>query len=93
MIELNNDYSEDIKADGGHPTAKPVALWQQVIERFGGRVVYEPFGGSGTTMIASANIGAKCLMIELEPKYCAVILERMATAFPSLPIHRLDAGG
>jgi hypothetical protein len=90
MIELNNDYSEGIKANGGHPTAKPVELWQRVIERFDGQLIYEPFGGSGTTMIAAENLKRRALLLEIEPKYCAVALERMSLAFPALPIRRLD---
>jgi len=41
-------------------------------------IVYDPFGGSGTTMVASEQLGRRCRMIEIEPKYCAVILERLA---------------
>jgi DNA modification methylase len=58
-----------------------------------GSVVFEPFCGSGTVLVACENlrrIGRAC---ELSPAYVAVALERMSTAFPSLPIRRLDAGG
>jgi len=90
LIELNNDYSEKIKAEGAHPTAKPVELWQQIIERFNGQIVYEPFCGSGTTMVACQNLNRKCRAIEISPNYCAVILERMSTAFPELEIKKVD---
>jgi DNA modification methylase len=50
--------------------------------------VYDPFLGSGTTMVAAQNLGRKCYGIEIAPAYCAVILERMATAFPALDIRR-----
>lgn len=76
MIELNNDYSEKIKAEGGHPTAKPIGLWQQIIERFNGRIVYDPFLGSGTTLIACENLGRKCRAVEISPAYCAVAIQR-----------------
>lgn len=76
MIELNNDYSEKIKADGGHPTAKPVELWSQIIERFDGRIIYEPFSGSGTTLIACERLHRKCRAIEISPAYVGVAIER-----------------
>ena len=50
--------------------------------------VYEPFAGSGTTMVAAENLGRTCHAIELHPPYCAVILERMKTAFPKIEVRR-----
>jgi len=47
------------------------------------------FGGSGSTMLACENEKRICRMVELAPNYCAVILERMSTAFPELEIKRL----
>jgi DNA modification methylase len=90
IIEINNDYSEGIKAQGSHPAAKPVILWQHVINRFDGQIVYEPFAGSGTTLVACQNLNRKCYAIEISENYCAVILERMQTAFPDLEIKRLE---
>ncbi len=40
--------------------------------------VYDPFLGSGTTMVAADQLGRICYGMEIEPKYVAVILERMA---------------
>ena len=80
MIELNNDYSEGVKAEGGHPTAKPVELWKQVIERFDGKLIYEPFGGSGTTILASQSLNRRCYAMEISEKYGAVILQRFLDA-------------
>ncbi len=40
-------------------------------------LIFEPFGGSGTTMVACEQLRRRCRMIEIEAKYCAVILERM----------------
>lgn len=51
--------------------------------------IYEPFAGTGTTMVACQNLSRKCRAIEISPNYCAVILERMATAFPDLEIRKL----
>ena len=52
-------------------------------------IVFDPFLGSGTTMVACENLHRKCRGIEISPNYCAVILERMATAFPELEIVKL----
>ena len=50
--------------------------------------VYEPFCGTGTTMVAAQNLQRKCYGIEISPAYCAVILERMQAAFPDIKIER-----
>jgi DNA modification methylase len=51
--------------------------------------VYDPFLGSGTTMVACQNLNRKCRGIEISPQYVAVCLERMKTAFPGIEIKRL----
>lgn len=76
--------------DSAHPAVFPIALPTQVIQAWDGNV-YEPFAGSGTTMIACENLHRDSFCMELSPDYCAVILERMATAFPELEIKRIDA--
>ena len=61
-----------------HPTMKPVELVVQAISHasnVGGRVL-DLFGGSGTTIIASEKISRECRMMELDPKYCDVIVDR-----------------
>lgn len=64
----------------GHPCPKPVAYALWLVERAVdvGCAVFDPFLGSGTTMVASEQLNRKCYGIEIEPKYCAVILERMS---------------
>lgn len=76
--------------DVAHPCPKPDGVWAWLLERCTaerGAKVYDPFLGSGTTMVAAQNLGRVCYGIEIEPKYCAVVLERMATAFPDLKIN------
>lgn len=70
-----------------HPTTKPVELIQYLIPNNTqlGQFVYDPFGGSGTTMVASENLGRQCRMIEIEPSYCAVTLDRYERAFNIKP--------
>lgn len=89
VIEINNDYSDHIKAEGFHPTAKPVELWVRVIERFNGRIMWEPFNGTGTAMMASEHLKRTCLSMEIEPVYVAYTLERMTKEYPGLEVKRL----
>jgi hypothetical protein len=77
----------------GHPTPKPIKMWEWLIERMTpekNMIVYEPFGGSGTGLVACQNLLRKCRAIEISPKYCAVILQRMHDAFPDLEIRRVE---
>ena len=74
--------------DFAHASVKPVGVVQDVMAHIGGDY-YEPFAGSGTTLVASENLQRKCFGIEISPNYCAVILERMQTAFPALVIERI----
>lgn len=73
-----------------HPCPKPLKMWADLIESYteADALIYESFGGSGTSLVAAQNLGRKCFALEISPDYCAVILERMATAFPSLEIKR-----
>lgn len=75
-----------------HPCPKPLSMWIDLIENYSeeGEIIFESFSGSGTTIIACENLQRKCRAIEISPKYCAVILERMATAFPELNIERIE---
>lgn len=59
-----------------HPTQKPVKTIAAIMSDHLGDV-FDPFLGSGTTMAAADQLGRKCYGIEISPKYCAVILERM----------------
>jgi DNA modification methylase len=61
-----------------HPTQKPVSLPSRGISNscpFKG-LVFEPFGGSGSTLIAAEQLGRKCYGMEISPAYCDVIVQR-----------------
>jgi site-specific DNA-methyltransferase (adenine-specific) len=64
--------------NGEHPTMKPVALfaYQMQNNTKGGDIVLDSFGGSGTTMIAAEQHGRVAYLMELDPKYCDVIVKR-----------------
>ncbi len=64
-----------------HPTMKPVELVERAINNSSkpGDIVIDLFGGSGTTLIASEQTKRRCRMMELDPKYCDVIITRWET--------------
>jgi 16S rRNA G966 N2-methylase RsmD len=70
--------SRDASSSYLHPTQKPVALALRAITNSTpkGGIVFEPFGGSGSTLIAAAKCGRVARLIELDPGYCDVIRKR-----------------
>ena len=64
--------------DGEHPTMKPVALfeYQMLNNTKGADSVLDLFGGSGTTLLAAEKNGRVSRLMELDPKYCDVIIKR-----------------
>jgi len=61
-----------------HPTMKPVKLIGKLMTNSSahGNLVLDPFGGSGSTLIAAEQLGRICYTMELDPKYCDVIVKR-----------------
>jgi DNA modification methylase len=64
---------------GGHPAPYPVGLPSSFIRSWPG-LVYDPFLGSGTTLIASEQLSRICYGMEISPGYVGVILQRAADA-------------
>jgi len=66
------------RKDADHPTMKPIELVANALENSSenGDNVLDLFGGSGSTLIACEQLGRKCYMMELDPKYCDVIRKR-----------------
>jgi len=77
--ESKNDY---------HPTQKPVELPERAIKNSSklNDIVYDCFLGSGSTMVASHQLKRKCYGMELDPKYCQVIIDRMIKLDPTIKI-------
>lgn len=71
------EYNKPVKNDL-HPTMKPVELVERAINNSSkpGDVVLDGFGGSGSTLIAAEKAGRKARLIELDPKFCDVIVKR-----------------
>ena len=74
--------------NGEHPTMKPIGLFSYQIENSSkqGDIVIDAFGGSGTTMVACEQLKRKSRLIEYDPKYCQVIVDRMLKLEPSIKI-------
>jgi DNA modification methylase len=59
-----------------HPTQKPLECMARPIRNHDSEMVYEPFSGSGTTIIACEQLGRKCRAMEIEPRYVDVAVRR-----------------
>jgi DNA modification methylase len=72
-----------------HPTVKPVAMVMDALKDCSriGDVVLDPFGGSGTTLIAAEKTKRQARMIELDPLYCDVIVRRWQTLTGQDAVH------
>jgi len=68
-----NGYNADV-----HAATMPLHLAEHAIKNFSqrGAVIYEPFCGTGTTIIACERLSRKCLAVELEPRYCDITVTR-----------------
>ena len=72
---------EERETAGGHATPKPIALCSRAIKSSSreGEIVLDVFGGSGSTLIACEQLNRKAYLMELEPKWCDVIIKRWET--------------
>lgn len=61
-----------------HPTQKPVALMEAIISEFTkpGDVVFDPYAGSGSTLLAASRLGRRAIGVEMEEEYCLAIKQR-----------------
>ena len=74
--------------------SKPVELCAKYIRLYGKKNILDLFGGSGSTLIACEQLNRTCYMMELDPKYCDVILQRYINLTgTSEDVYRLNADG
>jgi site-specific DNA-methyltransferase (adenine-specific) len=73
-----------------HPTQKPIDVVERALNNSSekGQLIYDAFGGSGSTMVGSHQLKRKSYTMELDPKFCDVIVKRMITLDPTLKIKR-----
>lgn len=83
-----------IGKDIDHPAVFPVALPEFVVQAFTDRgdLVFEPFGGSGTTMLAAERTGRVCRSVEIAPEYVDVTVRRFQQNHPSVPVTLVATG-
>jgi site-specific DNA-methyltransferase (adenine-specific) len=71
-----------------HPTQKPISVPERAIKNHKADLIMDFFSGSGSTMVASHQLKRKCYGMELDPKYCQVIVDRMMKLDPTLEVKR-----
>ena len=83
---------EHRRSESGHSTQKPVEAMRRPIENHTspGQAVYEPFSGSGTTIVAAESVGRVCHAIELNPAYCDVAVLRWQAATRQQAVRERD---
>ena len=88
MVEKEELHGKSLREF--HSCPKPVKLYGQLVEAFAEieHLIFEPFCGSGTTMIASHQMKRVCYGMEMSEKYCQVIVDRMKKLDPSLIIKK-----
>ena len=80
-IRTNDVFTYPISTQpntGGHPTPKPLSMWQDMINSYSqiDDLVCDSFGGSGTTIIAAERMIRRAAAMEISPQWCSAILER-----------------
>jgi len=86
---FNVSREQKKRIDSPHPHQKPIQLLSDILEYFRDyKLLVDPFSGSGSTMVAVHQLKRKCYGMELDPKYCQVIIDRMKKLDPTLEIKR-----
>jgi DNA modification methylase len=93
---MNNTKSDVIycnkpQASSEHPTMKPVKLFGELIQNSSieNDIVIDAFGGSGTTLMACEQLKRKARLIELDPVFCQVIIDRIRQFNPGIKIIKI----
>ena len=76
MSEYSKCFEGKKDSDNELSYSKPIAICSKFIKLYSTKSVLDLFGGSGSTLIACEQLGRKCYMMELDPKYCDVIRKR-----------------
>jgi DNA modification methylase len=87
VIRVNRQAAQERGVN--HPAMFPVQLVDEIFDAWPDGIAFEPFCGSGTTIISSEKKMRPCFAMELDPKYCAIILDRWQK-FTGKKAHRED---
>lgn len=84
LSEVSNEIDDEL---GWHGSIKPLSVVNDLVSRVSehGGIVFDPFLGSGTTLIACERLNRKCRAIEIDPRYVAVTLQRFLDATGKTP--------
>lgn len=91
VYSINNVGGENNrKEQGNHPTPKPISLVFNIVNDLSknSKLILDLFLGSGTTMVAAHQLKRKCYGMEIDPKYCQVIVDRMRKLDPTIEIKK-----
>jgi site-specific DNA-methyltransferase (adenine-specific) len=81
-------WRHSVERLGLHPTMKPITLISQAIGNHKTTLLLDLFGGSGSTMVAANQLNRTAYLMELDPKYCQVIIDRMRKLDPTIIIKK-----
>lgn len=76
----HGNYVSNLATPTGHPTPKPVKMFSSFVERFSNPndLIFDPFAGGGTTLVAAHSMGRRAIGVELDEKYCEIIAKRLS---------------
>lgn len=84
------DIDKNQKNETNHATQKPVECMARPMRNHECLEVYDPFNGSGTTMVAAHQLSKKAYCMEINPTYCQVSLDRMQKLDPDIEVVKID---
>ena len=91
VYSINNVGGENNREEqGNHPTPKPISLVFNIVNDLSknSKLILDLFLGSGTTMVAAHQLNRKCYGMDIDPKYCQVIVDRMRKLDPAIEIKK-----
>jgi 16S rRNA G966 N2-methylase RsmD len=91
LIECTKIHSDNVSGNFGHKQAKKPELSGAFIIHYTdvGDLIFDPFGGSGSTLIAAEQLKRRCYTQEFEPECCQIIIDRFLKSYPEAIIRKI----